>query len=1225
MADEFDNKKKEHRKPHSGRKAEKKVLKKKLDQDEASARKRNPKAFAINSVVNAQRRFRRAQDLDTKKQHIPLVDRTPLEPPPIIVAVVGPPKVGKTTLINGIIKNFTRQPLTTINGPVTIVSGKRRRITLIECNNDINSMIDLAKVADLVLLMIDASFGFEMEIFEFLNICQVHGMPKIMGVLSHLDMLKNNKTLKRTKKLLKHRFWTEVYAGAKLFYLSGVHRGEYVRNEVKNLGRFISVMKFRPLTWQTSHSYVLVDRMEDLTPPESIRQNVKCDRRVSLYGFVRGIPMNKQSSVHIPGCGDSPIYDMCYLPDPCPLPEKLKKRSLVDKERLVYAPFSGVGGIVYDKDAVYVELGGSHSHSKIMNNTQDDTPGRELVNNIVETQDTLDQKIDRSEVQIFSNTEPIVSTDFVENNDNDNDMEEALSVTNVTDPNDGRNRRKVKFRSDDMKFSDLDESDTEDDDDDDIDNNSDIEDSNPVSEENNDSDSEWTDSEDETENKKVKADNSRFYGQSFGKENEIRKKIANELAKLDKINQESNIKPWNEQEQDYSDDNIEYDEDSETEDNSDDITSDDDSDKEGNITAEESDENEVDNEDSKVSLVDKSSKNNFQETEGDSSLNWKKNLSQKAANAYYERQNSVANLWKLVYGDEVNEQKNDDKLNDDEDELGGLFRMSSMKNIKKQKEKEDMNIEDVSKFNVDHHHDWSLSEVCGSIKDMFVTGKWSRDEDATALLEDDNEELYGDFEDLETGEKVEGQDFDSDKDSVIEKPNKPLTEDELIEKKKKLKEQFDENYDDKEGGPSTYYDELKEEASKQAQLNKSQFEGMDDEIRVQLEGYRSGMYVRVELDAMPCELVSNFDPSYPLIIGGLQSGEENIGFLKVRIKKHRWYNKILKNRDPVIISMGWRRFQTLPIFSKQEDNMRHRMLKYTPEHVMCMAHFWGPMTKPGTGFLTVQNVSTQQVGFRITATGTVVDTDQSTQITKKLKLTGTPLKIYKRTAFIKDMFNSTLEVTKFEGARIKTVSGVRGQIKKACPKPEGSFRATFEDKIKISDIVFCRTWYNVEVPKLYNPVTSLLLPLNEKNSWRGMKTTGQLKREQGIKGLPENDSLYTPIHRSMKHFKPLKLSKSLQAQLPYVDKPKTLATAKLDLKKQRVAVVRDGHEEQVASLMKMIRTTYKEKKRKDRKDMRVRVRQHKKDIQTEVRAKYKRDQQKKKAVMRKRSKMSSTK
>uniref|UniRef100_A0A2S2QUK6 Ribosome biogenesis protein BMS1 n=2 Tax=Sipha flava TaxID=143950 RepID=A0A2S2QUK6_9HEMI len=1209
MAEEFDDKKKEHRKRHSGRKAEKKDLKKKLDQDEASARKRNPKAFAINSVVSAQRRFRRAQDLDTKKQHIPLVDRTPLEPPPIVVVVVGPPKVGKTTLINCLIKNFTRQPLTTINGPVTIVSGKRRRITLIECNNDINSMIDLAKVADLVLLMIDASFGFEMEIFEFLNICQVHGMPKIMGVLSHLDMLKNNKTLKRTKKLLKHRFWTEVYAGAKLFYLSGIHREEYVRNEIKNLGRFISVMKFRPLTWQTSHSYVLVDRLEDLTPPELIRQNVKCDRRVSLYGFVRGIPMNKQSSVHIPGCGDSPIFDMCYLPDPCPLPEKLKKRSLVDKERLVYAPFSGVGGIVYDKDAVYVELGGSHSHSKIMNNTQDNTPGRNLVNNIVETHDTLDQKIDRSEVQIFSNTEPIVSTDFGQ----DDEMEENISVTNVKDLNDGRNRRKVVFRSDDMNFSDLDESDNDNDD-----NESDIEDIAPISEEKINTDSEWSDSEDETENKNSSNDKSRFYGKSFGKENEIRKKIANELAKLDKINQESNINNWNDQEQDVSEGNLEYDENSDVEDDS----------ENEDLKDSESDENMVDNlndQGRKTSLVGKELTNGLQEIKEDTTLNWKKNLSQKAANAYYERQNSVVNLWKLVYGEEVNEQSKEDQSNEEEDELGGLFRISSMKNVKKQNEKKDMNKEDVSKFNVNHYHDWSLPEVCDTIRDMFVTGKWKRNEDATALLEDDDEELYGDFEDLETGEMVQGKNVDSDNDSVIEKPNKPLTEDELIEKKKKLKEQFDENYDDKDGTPSTYYDELKEEASKQAQLNKSQFEGMDDEIRVQLEGYRAGMYVRVELDAMPCELVNNFDPSYPLIVGGLQSGEENIGFLKVRIKKHRWYNKILKNRDPVIVSMGWRRFQTLPIFSKQEDNMRHRMLKYTPEHVMCMAHFWGPMTKPGTGFLTIQDVSSQQAGFRITTTGTVVDTDQSTQVTKKLKLTGSPLKIYKRTAFIKDMFNSTLEVTKFEGARIKTVSGVRGQIKKACPKPEGSFRATFEDKIKISDIVFCRTWYNVEVPKLYNPVTSLLLPLNEKNSWRGMKTTGQLKREKGIKGMPQNDSMYTSIHRNMKHFKPLKLSKNLQAQLPYVDKPKTLATAKLDLKKQRVAVVRDGHEEQVASLMKMIRTTYKEKKRKDKKDMRVRVRKHKKDIQTEVRAKYKRDQQKKKAVMRKRSKMSSSK
>jgi ribosome biogenesis protein BMS1 len=78
------------------------------------------------------------------------------------VAIVGPPGVGKTTLLKSLVRRYTKQTLNIINGPVTVVSGKHRRLTFIECNNDINSMIDIGKIADLVLLMIDGSFGFEM-------------------------------------------------------------------------------------------------------------------------------------------------------------------------------------------------------------------------------------------------------------------------------------------------------------------------------------------------------------------------------------------------------------------------------------------------------------------------------------------------------------------------------------------------------------------------------------------------------------------------------------------------------------------------------------------------------------------------------------------------------------------------------------------------------------------------------------------------------------------------------------------------------------------------------------------------------------------------------------------------------------------------------------------------------------------------------------------------------
>lgn len=263
--------------------------------------------------------------------------------------------------------------------------------------------------------------------------------------------------------------------------------------------------------------------------------------------------------------------------------------------------------------------------------------------------------------------------------------------------------------------------------------------------------------------------------------------------------------------------------------------------------------------------------------------------------------------------------------------------------------------------------------------------------------------------------------------------------------------------------------------------------------------------------------------------------------------------------------MGWRRFQSLPVFTTEDPNERERFLKYTPEHMHCTCSFYGPLVPPNSGILAFQSPmpGKASVGFRVGLTGTVLESQCTPNVVKKLKLVGTPVKIFRNTAFITGMFNSALEVAKFEGAKIKTVSGIRGQIKKAVRDGEpGRFRATFEDKILMSDIVTCRLWVPVEVRNFYNPMLSLLSasiqPSTEDEedgaSRRGkregidsgagnaaiMRPIAQIRRDEMV-GIPINkDSLYKPIVRVTREFKKLVIPKKLQAALPFKSKPKQM-------------------------------------------------------------------------------------
>ncbi|KAI6083132.1 DUF663-domain-containing protein [Hypoxylon rubiginosum] len=1066
---------------------------------------RNPKAFAFSNPGKLQRAAARSHDIKEKRLHVPLVDRLPEEAPPRLVTIVGPPGVGKTTLLKSLIRRYAKETITDPQGPVTVVTSKKQRLTFLECPNELEAMVDIAKVADIVLLMIDGNYGFEMETMEFLNILAATGMPgNVFGVLTHLDLFRKPQALKEAKKRLKHRLWSELYQGAHLFFLSGVINGRYPDREVHNLSRFLSVMKNpRPLIWRNSHPYTIIDSFRDITHPTQIEEDETCDRSIVLSGYLRGTNFSSHNQrIHIPGLGDFTATSIEALPDPCPTPAreqaiakatgKTGRRRLDEKEKKLHAPMSDRSGLKIEGDAIWITRDKGFTFDKDVNYAERGE-GEELIIGLQGERRLLGQTEDG--LQLFRGGE---------------------KITTVPEEEDtGRKKQRT------ARFAERDG----DENDDEV-----PEDEGFVSGE------EEFDSDKETEFNEKK------------------------LGKMFKVS-----------DKDAGEEDVAF--------------ADSDSDL-GSISGDEIDDDDDDDDE----------EDDYDDGE-ESGLRWKDNLAERAQMLHARPSYRTADLARLMYdealtADEVLqrwkgevEAEEEENIEDSEDE--DFF--------KKAKHDEDAASEDRSIPQYDYDQlavKWSVDDNIEQLRQRFTTatlGGGDDNEDGFDGFDEDGEEADeddegdGEFEDLEAGEQ---QKPETQAETEAEPAESLEAERERNARRKaELKLRFEE--EDREGfnndkavarregeeeefGEDDWYDSQKAMIQKQLDINNAEFEALDERQRVAVEGYKAGSYAKIVIDKIPAEFVNNFNARMPIIVGGVLPTEDRFGYVQVRIKRHRWHKKILKTNDPLIFSLGWRRFQSLPIYSISDSRTRNRMLKYTPEHMHCFGTFHGPLIAPNTGFVCFNSFSSATPGFRIAATGTVLAVDESTEIVKKLKLTGAPYKIFKNTAFIKDMFNSSLEIAKFEGAAIKTVSGIRGQIKRALSKPDGHFRATFEDKILISDLVFLRAWYPIKPHRFYNLVTNLL------GDWQPMRLTGEVRRDQGIATPQDRNSRYKPVERAERHFNSLKVPRALAAELPFKSQIVRTKPQKRQTYLQKRAVVAGGEEKKARDLLQKLTTIRKD-------------------------------------------------
>ena len=862
---------------------------------------------------------------------------TEIDDPPLIIMVQGGHSSGKSTLIKSLVKYYTNQNITSFKGSITVRNSKNQRLTFIECPNDISSLDDCSKIVDIAILLIDARVGFEMETFEFISLLKNHGFTQIVGVITHMDDFKKNKSLSKYKKQIKKRFLKDATDRSKLFYLFGIKNNLYIKLQLHTMARYLKVIKPSQPGFRINHPYVCCDRY-DLTFTKSTQDNDNDDVIVSLFGYVRGNHLNKNSLVHINGLGEYKIDYATKIDDPCPIEMVAKngkiKRTLKKKDKNLYAPYSNINMLEYDRKSGYI--------------------------NIPE--------------KLVTFTKGLKESDHLAN-------DEGVKMV-----------RKLQDQYGNIELND---------------------------------------------DEKNKIELIEGIDMDTKKDNKI--KLGEKEHDEEKMEEEENDNDNNEKEEKNIDDN--------------------------------------------KFLYKKQYDKNFE----------LKNL------PGFLDENVDKNIMNEIYG------------NMDKDSgINGDDILDSYKST-------------------DNSEDFDLDYLIKNCRPRFVTGGMYNIEG-----EDDD-----DFD--------EGDDDNDKKEKKIMEIQKQTTE--LTAEQKK------------------------EEQDKQLKpfLDDSSVYGI----------FKLGSYIRIDLKKIKRKYADHFDPNHPIVLSTLsfQETESQMGFMKIRFSKHLWFPKILKTNDPVILSIGWRKFQTTMAYCVEDKNHRLRLIKYTPKFTNCIAICYGPQVPINVSVVALQNnmEDTTDDNFRICGTGDVIEVNQSFEIVKKLKLIGDPEEIYKKTANIKNMFNSNLEVARYIGAKIQTISGIRGIIKKQLnTKPEGRFRATFEDKILKSDVVFLKTWAPVELNKFYNPIIEYT---NKKQKM--LRTMSQLRKDYGIKLENNIDSEYRDIEREERVFPNLVISKNLEKSLPFKKKNKNINDNKQEnfhLKKlglpykKQIKSYMTTNEKNIYSLMQRLQT-----------------------------------------------------
>ncbi|XP_067864676.1 pre-rRNA-processing protein TSR1 homolog [Heptranchias perlo] len=189
----------------------------------------------------------------------------------------------------------------------------KQRFYFVRANSgDIHAILDLAKVADTLMFVLDPYEGWDSYGDFCLSCLFAQGLPSHVFVVQGINDLPVKKRMdakKHLSKMLEKRF-----LDAKPFYLD-------TEQEAVLVIRHIAMQKQRRMAFRDRRSYLLAQRVDF-----EASDIVGLVGTLKVSGYVRGQALNVNKLVHIVGHGDFQMSQIDGPPDPMPLNTKTTKK-----------------------------------------------------------------------------------------------------------------------------------------------------------------------------------------------------------------------------------------------------------------------------------------------------------------------------------------------------------------------------------------------------------------------------------------------------------------------------------------------------------------------------------------------------------------------------------------------------------------------------------------------------------------------------------------------------------------------------------------------------------------------------------------------------------------------------------------------------------------------------------------------------------------------------------